>query len=46
MIEIRDKETGTLLRRLKTDRLAGAALRGAVLPGADLAGADLRVQVG
>src|SRR3712207_262851 len=42
MIEIRHKETGEVLHRVRRDTLAGARLRGRKLPGADLRGADLR----
>src|SRR4051794_16100755 len=42
MIDIRAKESDTVLFRSPADALAGADLAGLSLPGADLAGADLR----
>src|SRR6185437_3062739 len=42
MIEIRAKDSNSVLLRIPADELAGASLAGLALPGADLAGADLR----
>ena len=42
MIEIRAKDSDSVLLRIPADDLAGASLAGLALPGADLAGADLR----
>jgi uncharacterized protein YjbI with pentapeptide repeats len=42
MLEIRAKDSDSVLLRLRADALAGARLAGFALPGADLAGADLR----